>query len=104
MCDLVAHTHTYTHTCARTHTCTRLENILCQLFSPGIYFCTGILNNYWKKRGIRNYWTGEKGGLGIPEKEWNMYWVLPRGNCKIPLDGWLSGSWWSSGCLVKHLG
>ena len=26
-----------------------------------------------KNGGIRNYGTGEKGGLGIPEKEWEVY-------------------------------
>ena len=29
---------------------------------------------------------------------------IPHGNCKIPLDGWLSGGWWINGCLVKRLG
>ena len=54
-----------------------------------------------KKNG--NYWTGE-GGLGIPEKEWEITgWLvgIHHGDCTIPLDGWLSGGWWSIGCLVK---
>ena len=29
---------------------------------------------------------------------------IPRSDCKIPLDGWLSGGWWSNSCLVKCLG
>ena len=28
-----------------------------------------------KHGGMRNYGLGEKGGLGIPEKEWEIYWV-----------------------------
>ena len=29
---------------------------------------------------------------------------IPRCDCKTPLDGWLSGGWWRTGCLVKCLG
>ena len=69
---------------------------------------------------VQEYLTiiGKKGEYGITGLGKKVVWVFPkrngkmigwlvgisRGDCKIPLDGWLSGGWWSNGCLVKHLG
>ena len=50
-----------------------------QFFFPGIYSCTGILNNYWKKMG-----EYEITGLGK-----KVVWVFPKRNGKI--IGWLVG-------------
>ena len=74
--------------------------------------CTGIFNNYWKIRGIRNYGTGENGGLGprlwvFPKRNGKIIgWLvgIPRSDCKIPLTaGWVHSwvvVWWTGGLVA----
>ena len=49
---------------------------------------------------------GKKVVWVFPKRNGEMIdWLvgIPRGDYKIPLDGWLSGGWRSNGCLVKCL-
>ena len=75
------------------------------VFFPGMYSCTGMFNSYWKKGECGITGLGKK--VVFPKRNGNIIgWLggIPRGDCKIPLDGWLSCGWWSNGCPVKCLG
>ena len=69
-------------------------------FFSGIYSCTGIFNNCWKKMG-----EYEITGLGK-----KVVWVFPKRNGKIigwagwHSHEWWSGDWWTGGLVDWRLG